>query len=301
MGTQRMMETRQGTASAFQGGNYRWLLVDVDGTLLDSRGHASARTLASLHRAVARGLTLVLATGRTLPSLQRVTAELALPPFAMICNGGAVGLTPGGAVEYTCFLSPHLWPRVVNALAAEGLSPAVYSHRHPEGPLIHVLSEKGDPHFEAYLGRHRAHVRVSPDLVRLAVPKVIQVAALGRGAAFEAASARMLTHFSGEARCHSMVLFINAEHGRITEFFAPEVSKWRAFLGLFPEAATHTGAVVAVGDEANDLEMIRQAGLGIAMGNATPELKAAARRVTADHDHEGLAEAVERVLEEMPG
>jgi len=292
-----MHQTPQDTALETGACPYRWLLVDVDGTLLDSRGEASPRTLAALRRAHARGMTLVLATGRTYPSLRRVTTGLDLPPFAMITNGGAVGLRPGGgSVGYTCFLDPALWPRVVRALAEEGLSPAVYVHRHPEGPLIHVLSERGDPHFEAYLGRHRAHVRVSPDLARLALPDVIQVAALGRGEAFDAASARVLSRFAGEARCHAMVLFINAEHGRITEFFAPEVSKWRAFLGLYPQAAAQPGAVVAVGDEANDLEMIREAGLGIAMGNATPELKAAARRVTADHDHEGLAAALESAL-----
>ena len=278
-----------------RGGPYRWLLVDVDGTLLDSRGGVSGRTLAALHRAVAEGMTLVLATGRTYPSLVRVTAPLDLPPFAIITNGGAVGLTPGGrAVGYTRFLAPELWPRIVAGLRQEGLSPAVYQHRHPDPLLIHVAGENGDPHFEAYLGRHRAHVRVNPALEQTTIPDVVQVAALGRGEDFDQASARVLRRFGDQTRCHSMVLFINADYGRITEFFSPEVSKWRAFQGLFPGARAQE--VVAVGDEANDLEMIGAAGVGIAMGNATPELKAAADRVTASHDEEGLAQALEALL-----
>jgi hydroxymethylpyrimidine pyrophosphatase-like HAD family hydrolase len=93
-----------------------------------------------------------------------------------------------------------------------------------------------------------------------------------------------------------MALQIGFQPGRITEFFAQGTSKWQAFLGLFPEAAAQSERVIAIGDEANDLEMIRAAGLGIAMGNAIPAVQAAARYVTADLDHEGVALALEAVL-----
>ncbi|MCH7555265.1 MAG: HAD hydrolase family protein [Proteobacteria bacterium] len=91
-----------------------------------------------------------------------------------------------------------------------------------------------------------------------------------------------------------MVLFLNANFGKITEFFHPEASKWSAFQGMFPEAEQER--VIAIGDEANDREMIAGAGLGIAMGNATAELKEVADRVTTDHDADGLAEALEPLL-----
>ena len=53
---------------------------------------------------------------------------------------------------------------------------------------------------------------------------------------------------------------------------------------------------IAVGDQTNDLEMIRAAGLGVAMGNATEEVKAAADLITADCDHDGVAEIIEKYL-----
>jgi hypothetical protein len=137
---------------------------------------------------------------------------------------------------------------------------------------------------------------VVPNLARADLPHVIEVAALGRGDVFDAASARVMARFNGQTRHHSMVLFINAAYGKITEFFDAGTSKWHAFLGLFPEAARHPERVIAIGDEANDMEMIQAAGMGIAMGNGTPELKAAADRVTADHDHDGLAAALEALL-----
>lgn len=278
-------------------GPYRYLLVDVDGTLLDSGGAVSSRTLAALHAAVASGITLVLATGRTYNSLQRITQGVGLPPYHMITNGGAVGLTPGGGdVRYTAYLEPALWQAVVTALEAEGLAPLVFSHQHPEPPLFYVSRLEGGAHFAAYLERNHRFCRHDPHLASLDVPRVVEVAALGRDAAFEAASARVLERFAAQARCHSMVLRINQQYGKITEFFALGTSKWQAFLGLFPEAAAHPEWVIAIGDEANDVEMVRAAGLGIAMGNAVPAVQAAARKVTADLDHDGVAAALEPLL-----
>ena len=54
--------------------------------------------------------------------------------------------------------------------------------------------------------------------------------------------------------------------------------------------------MIAVGDEQNDLEMIRTAGLGVAMGNATDEVIAAADAMTADCDHDGVASVIEMCL-----
>jgi len=278
------------------GADARYLLLDVDGTLLTSGGEITARSRAALARAVDQGWTLVLASGRTYPSLWRVGAPLGLP-FHAIANAGAVGLAPGLArVTYTNFLAPTLWPQIVRALQAEGLSVIVFAHRHPEPPLFYVESPRGHPHFEAYLGRHREAARTTPGLAEQAIADVVEVAALGSGPAFEKGSAQVLARFGDRSRNHSMVLFLSAQYGKITEFFDAGTSKWHAFCGMFPEAARHPERVIALGDEANDEEMIRTAGLGIAMGNATEALKAVADRVTTDHDHEGVALALEPLL-----
>jgi len=53
---------------------------------------------------------------------------------------------------------------------------------------------------------------------------------------------------------------------------------------------------IAVGDEGNDVAMIRAAGLGVAMGNAPDWIKVEADYVTADCDHDGVAEVIEKFL-----
>nr|WP_264175108.1 HAD-IIB family hydrolase [Clostridium tagluense] len=54
--------------------------------------------------------------------------------------------------------------------------------------------------------------------------------------------------------------------------------------------------IICIGDEANDIEMITYAGLGIAMGNAIEELKDVAEYVTLDNDNDGVAKAIEKFI-----
>lgn len=74
------------------------------------------------------------------------------------------------------------------------------------------------------------------------------------------------------------------------------VNKAKALQELGDKLKITANAVMAIGDEANDLSMIKYAGHGVAMGNAIPAVKAAADMVTADNDHDGVALAIEDVL-----
>jgi hydroxymethylpyrimidine pyrophosphatase-like HAD family hydrolase len=74
------------------------------------------------------------------------------------------------------------------------------------------------------------------------------------------------------------------------------VDKWRGLRTLLASLGVRASEVVAVGDGANDLEMVAGAGWGVAMGNAVPAVKAAARAVVARHDEGGIVEAFERFV-----
>lgn len=70
------------------------------------------------------------------------------------------------------------------------------------------------------------------------------------------------------------------------------VSKWNALSFLLDRYGFTPDQVMAIGDQENDLSMITQAGLGIAMGNAPDHVKEQARWVTRSVDDDGLAHAV---------
>jgi hydroxymethylpyrimidine pyrophosphatase-like HAD family hydrolase len=75
------------------------------------------------------------------------------------------------------------------------------------------------------------------------------------------------------------------------------VSKWSAIQHLAHDWNIGDDEICAVGDDVNDIPMIKGAGLGVAMGNAVAELKAVADRVAPCHDSDGLVEVIRWLLD----
>ena len=81
----------------------------------------------------------------------------------------------------------------------------------------------------------------------------------------------------------------------VLEVFDPAVNKWQGLLHVANAHGIDPADIIAIGDDVNDLPMIRNAGLGVAMGNARLEVQQAAMRVIGRNDEDGLA----RFLEEL--
>ncbi len=76
------------------------------------------------------------------------------------------------------------------------------------------------------------------------------------------------------------------------EFTHPLASKEYALQQLAKRLGIKPAEVMAIGDEKNDLGMLKTAGMGIAIGNAVPELQALADQITTDNNHNGVGEAI---------
>jgi hypothetical protein len=97
-------------------------------------------------------------------------------------------------------------------------------------------------------------------------------------------------------RVQTFVQRIARHRGTMCEILRSDAGKWAAILHLARLWRIEPAAICAVGDDVNDILMIRNAGLGVAMGHASPEVLAAADLVTGDHDHDGVAMLVDDVL-----
>ncbi len=84
--------------------------------------------------------------------------------------------------------------------------------------------------------------------------------------------------------------------GTMCEVIRHDASKWSAVLHVAELWGADPAEICAVGDDVNDMPMIRGAGLGVAMGHAPAEVLAVADLVTADHDRDGVAMLVDDVL-----
>jgi hydroxymethylpyrimidine pyrophosphatase-like HAD family hydrolase len=85
----------------------------------------------------------------------------------------------------------------------------------------------------------------------------------------------------------------------VLEVFDPAVNKWEGIKHVAARHGIEQSQIIAIGDDVNDLPMIQQAGLGVAMGNARPEIQAVAKRVIGRNDEEGLAIFLEELVTEQ--
>ena len=77
-----------------------------------------------------------------------------------------------------------------------------------------------------------------------------------------------------------------------TEITNQNVDKWGAIEDLAKRLNIKQEEIMAIGDNMNDIEMIKNAGMGVAMGESNPIVKEIADRIVADNDHDGVAEAL---------
>jgi Cof subfamily protein (haloacid dehalogenase superfamily) len=274
---------------------YRLLAIDLDGTLLRQDGTMGERTRLALQAAVTQGIKVVICTGRrfrtTLPILTQI--GLAVP---VIVHGGQL-IKDAGTYEtlYHNYLSKEFSLTTVKFLKAHGVTPIVYVDLFTQGVDIYLENERdGHPYHLKYLEQNRLHCHFVGDVTRVFCPQTIHVGALADRDSLERLDARLEREF-GEAIRHLLISNTNDE-GAFLEIMTPGNSKWRALSVLMAMEGLLPEQVVCIGDEINDLEMISHAGLGVAMGNAIPAIKAVADYVTRTNEEDGVAHVVEQFL-----
>jgi hypothetical protein len=104
-------------------------------------------------------------------------------------------------------------------------------------------------------------------------------------------AALFVQHFSAVAEAGA-----DGERIDVLEVFTVGVNKWAALEWLAGEHGIEPGQIAAIGDQINDVDMLRGAGCGIAMANAVPQAAAVADRHTTSNDEAGVAAAIDRLL-----
>jgi Cof subfamily protein (haloacid dehalogenase superfamily) len=272
----------------------RLLALDVDGTILDPYGRLPANVREAVQRARRRGLEVVLCTGRRYRTALPAARELALTGAMVVHNGVLVKDIESGRTDANRYLPADLYADLLGLLRENG-PPLVYVDSYHEGTDIHTeRPERAHPFQSEYLDDNPEFTRVVTDLADSARDDVIMMSTMANLEALETLRRRVLERLGDRVLTH---MLINKNYrGHILEFLAPGSGKWSALQDLAASMEIGPEDIAAVGDDTNDVEMIREAGLGIAMGNAVPEARAAADAVVRSNAEGGAVEAIERVL-----
>jgi 5-amino-6-(5-phospho-D-ribitylamino)uracil phosphatase len=275
--------------------DYRMVAIDLDGTLLRNDGTMSHRTRQALQAAVRQGIKVVICTGRRFRTTLPIVAELQLA-VPVIVHGGQL-IKDAGSYEtlHHNYLSSDLCLAIIKFLKAHGVPPIVYVDLFAQGIDIYLDNERdGHPFHLKYLERNRPNCHFVGDVTQALCPQTIHVGALADRHSLELLDARIAPAFGASVR--HLVLNNTNEEGAFLEIMSPNSSKWLALSRLIEMEGLTSAHVICIGDELNDLEMVKHAGLGVAMGNAVPAVKAVAQYVTRTNEEDGVAHVVEQFL-----
>ncbi|HUU32522.1 MAG TPA: HAD family hydrolase [Vicinamibacterales bacterium] len=274
----------------------RLIAIDIDGTLLDGRGRVPDANLAALREAAARGIHLVVVTGRNYPFALQALAELP-DPLTVVAYNGAVARVRGGATLATRPLPRATARRVLAATRPWRSSALVQFDREGSGQTVVDSMSWDQPNRRGYYAKIKHLVQAVDDLESACVEHdPVQVAFNGSTALMDTLVAVLRT----EGLTSGASLSITAYPARdftLVDINAAGATKGSALAHVAAHYDVAQAEVFAIGDNHNDVDMLQWAGTGVVMGNAEPEVLALGLPVTASHNDAGLAVAIrEHVL-----
>ncbi len=269
---------------------YDLIALDMDGTLLTSDKRVLAETARDIDAAAAAGKTLAFCTGRCVPEMVQYAEPFRAIRYAVSMSGAVITDLFENRSLYAVGIGRDLVLDILAMLA-------------PYDVMVHFLTEEAsyvrgdqayriaDYHMGAYFHLFTQIARHTDDMAAVAarldyVPKI--------NLYFRYMDDCRAVRGQMEAR--GLPLTITYTEGPGLELSPPGASKGESLRRLADLLHIPMERVVAVGDGDNDVSMLRAAGLGVAMGNAAPAVKAAADAVVADNDHNGAGEAIRRFM-----
>ncbi|MCA1615462.1 MAG: Cof-type HAD-IIB family hydrolase [Acidobacteria bacterium] len=281
----------------------RLLALDLDGTLLDSRGLLSGRNRRAVSAARGRGVRVAVVTGRRFRDARPVALELGLDVPLVAHNGAltkhartletvSVSLLPLAAARETLRVGRAHGADALVSDDAEGAGVLVYDHiDEADRPLAEYVRWSRRIHgeeagraimqvesLEAYLDHAPVHITFS-----------------GTQARAERLSAALARELGGSVRLMATI-YPHLDFG-LVDVIHPEVSKGTGLAAVAEEYGLVPAEVMAVGDNHNDREMLEYAGTRVVVSNAEPVLRELEGvHVTASNDEDGVAAAVEKFI-----
>jgi len=248
------------------------LVFDLDGTLLDGDRRIPADVRRILFVLRDKGIQTTLATGRPFAATRRYIEELDLPIPVIVFNGAVVA-APGGECLWSRRIPKEEAIEALRSIAGCGLPAYVYLE--PADGAFHTdRASEAATYIQAKDG---VGCEITTDLARLVEDRAhdpIKLFSIGPRETLEAVRAEF------ESKAPNLTC-VFSEHDML-EFLGEGVTKGAALHVLGERVGAGVDEIMAFGDNLNDLEMIREAGVGVAMSTAPEDLHHAADVSTQD-------------------
>jgi Cof subfamily protein (haloacid dehalogenase superfamily) len=267
--------------------DYKLLVLDVDGTLIGHGAYPSDRVAQAVAQAKAKGVTVVLGTGRATEACYHLLRYLKLEGLHILFDGAAVVQWPSNDIIFLQALPPPAAQRLIELSRQYHLFLEIYAHD------FYFIEHDG-----ALAAQQREKLQITPlvtDLMSLVNRIKIVKAQLLAATPQEKQQADDITR-QMEALC-KMSWSLDPSNGI---YFGNAISRFVSKGGALSDVLDYMGLtpaqVITIGDSYNDMPIFEVAGTRVAMGHAPDSLKQMATWVAPSVDEDGVAAAIEEFI-----
>ncbi len=289
---------------------YDMLALDLDGTVLDSKSKVRPAVAEAIARAREAGLVVVICTGRGLPESREALDAIAQTDPVIVAGGSIIAEPTTGRTLHRFPMHPTLTTRLTETLLSKGHPVLVLKDPHAAGYDYLIITGRRrlslDPVTQWWFEEMAVTIRLATSVETDPHPEhTVRVGVCARAAELTELETLVRKGFADTVTLHNFPAVVapdDATHwaggavAHILECFDARADKWNAVQHLAAARGIDPNRIVAIGDQINDVPMIRGAGLGIAMGNAIEEVRTLADHTTGSNDEEGVALAIDMVL-----
>lgn len=269
--------------------SYELIAFDMDGTILNSKHEISPVTLKAIKKAAAAGKHVCLSTGRSLCELRQYFSDLPDVHYIIVNSGALVYDVWAEKTIYTNGIPMETVLKIFDTVRGRDVK-------------IQLLNRESIVPKDMYENMEHYGMGIFKELFRQYAIKVDDTEKYLLDNPQPCLKINVY-HTDAEEREKSIaaleylgLIHIRQAESPAIEYTAHNTSKGTGLRHLCQYLNIPIECSIAVGDSFNDVEMLKAAGLAVAMGNALPDVKDLADVVVADNNHDGCAEAIEKYL-----
>ena len=288
---------------------YKLIAIDLDGTLLNSRGEVSEATKEALKKVKNQGTEVVLTSGRPISSTKTIAMELEMDNYLISGNGAVVYDIKNEEVICDRYLNKNQILKIIKICEENSFYYNIYTDDE-------VIAKSLNYNILFYHNENikkveekRTHINIVQDVEKYieqsGKEKFLKITVCDESKLIFNSIIKKLKEIKNidvlefEYMSRKKIKFgtdnIDIQY-YYTEITNKDVNKWTAIEFLINKLNINGQEVAAIGDNMNDKEMILNSGLGIVMGNSNPQIKDIADVIVADNNSEGVLEAINKYI-----
>lgn len=266
------------------------IAIDMDGTLLNSKNELTSNTKQVLKQAKEKGVEIVLATGRVLKSALYYSDHLDLESYVVACNGGIIL-----DKKFNVLSNQSIEKEKISEIMKIGKELSVYFHFYNEDTFFtNKYVKEVDEYYSSKDGKFTGQdvavqlYKEDTEILSRDDLNIYKFLFIDNDNEKLKILRQKLSRIEGVS--------ISSSWDNNIEVMNEGVSKGTAISLLCSELGIDKNNVMAIGDNENDLSMIKFAGIGVAMGNGNPMLKDYADFVAPSNEEDGVAYAIQKFV-----